>query len=131
VSSGVSAADLGRMDEPARSHRERAERLGLAAVGAVVLTAERMDELAAELAARGGMRRDEAREVLEEAVARWRADASRFVERAGSGLQGIVAHLGFVERDEFEDLELRLAQAEHRLRLLESASENVTRSVQD
>lgn len=119
------------MAEPASSPRELAERLGLAAVGAVALTAERIDELAGELAERGGLRRDEARQLIEEAVVRWRGDATRLTERAGQGLQGIFAQLGLVGRDEVEELELRLAQVEHRLRLVEGAAEPGTSSVQD
>lgn len=110
------------MDDPARSPRERAERLGLAAVGAAALTAERIDELAGDLAARGGMRRDEARQVLEEAVARWRADASQLAGRAGGGIQALLGQVGLVSRDEIDELELRVAQVEHRLRLLEDGS---------
>jgi polyhydroxyalkanoate synthesis regulator phasin len=119
------------MDERDRSPRELAERLGLVAVGAVALTAERIDELAGELAERGGMRRDEVRQLIEEAVVRWRGDATRLTERAGQGLQGLFAQLGLVGQDELEELELRLAQMEHRLRLVEGAAEPRAPSVQD
>jgi polyhydroxyalkanoate synthesis regulator phasin len=119
------------MDERDRSPRELAERLGLLAVGAVALTAERMDELAGELAERGGMQRDEVRQLIEEAAVRWRGDATRLTARAGQGLQGIFAQLGLVGRDELEELELRLAQVEHRLRLVEGAAEPGMQSVQD
>ncbi len=107
------------MDEPARSARELLERLALAAVGAVALTAERADALADELAEKGGMRRDEARQLVEDSMTRWRGDATRLAERAGDSLQGVFAQLGLVTRDEFEELELRVAQLEHRLRLVE------------
>jgi polyhydroxyalkanoate synthesis regulator phasin len=99
--------------------RETAERLGLAAIGAVSLTAERVEELADELAARGGMRRDEARAAIEDVMSRWRGEAVRVGERAGAGLEGLFQQLGLVTRSDFEDLELRVAQLEHRLRLLE------------
>jgi polyhydroxyalkanoate synthesis regulator phasin len=94
--------------------------LFLALVGAVALTAERADELADELAERGGMRRDDVRSWIEEATNRWRGDAVRVGERAGASLQGALRELGLVTRDEWEELELRLAQVEHRVRLLES-----------
>jgi polyhydroxyalkanoate synthesis regulator phasin len=119
------------MAEPDNTARDFAERLGLAAVGAVVLTAERIDELAGELAERGGMRRDDARRVIDDAVARWRGDATRVTSRASQGMQGVFSQLGLVVRDEMEELELRLAQAEHRLRLLEAESERPLPSVQD
>lgn len=119
------------MDDPARSPRELVERLGLAAVGAVALTGERIDELAGDLAAKGGIRRDEARQVLEDAVARWRGDAARLAGRAGGSVQALLGQAGLVSRDELDELELRLAQVEHRLRLLEGASEGSAPSVQD
>jgi polyhydroxyalkanoate synthesis regulator phasin len=119
------------MAEPDKSPRDLAERLGLAAVGAVALTAERIDELAGELAERGGLRRDEVRELIEETAARWRGDATRLTERASHGLQGFFAQLGLVGRDELEELELRIAQVEHRLRLVERADEPPQQSVQD
>ena len=104
------------MAEPGKGDRDVVERLALAAVGVVSLTAERIEELLSE---RGGMRRDEVRQVLEDAVTRWRGDAARFGERAGESLVGIARQLGLVTRDEMEELELRVAQLEHRLRLVE------------
>ena len=92
----------------------------LAGVGAVALTAERAETLADELAARAGMGRDEARAVVEELVGRWRSEGVRLGERTGSGLAGLFRELGLVTRDELEELELRVAQLEHRLRLLET-----------
>ncbi len=99
--------------------REVGERLALALLGAVALTAERAEELASELAERGGMRRDEARQLIEDAMTRWRGDTARMAERAGESLESLFHHLGLVTRDQYEELELRLAQLEHRLRLLE------------
>ena len=103
----------------ARSVRELAEQIVYAAGGAAVLTKERGDELADELSRRGQMTRDEARQVVDELLARWRGDASRMGERASTTLTGAVRELGLVTRREWEELELRLAQLEHRLRLVE------------
>jgi polyhydroxyalkanoate synthesis regulator phasin len=99
--------------------RETAEKLGLAALGAVALTADRADALADELAARGGMRREEVRAAIDDAMSRWRGEAGRVGERAGAGLEGLFQQLGLVTRADYEELELRVAQLEHRLRLLE------------
>jgi polyhydroxyalkanoate synthesis regulator phasin len=101
------------MDEPVR-------RLALALVGAVALTAERADELADTLASRGGMSRDEVRGWIDEATSRWRGDAVRVGEKAGATLHGALRELGLVTREEWDDLELRVAQLEHRLRLVET-----------
>lgn len=95
------------------------ESFALAALGAVALTAERADELATSLAERGGIRREEARELIEEVLGRWRGDAARLRGSAGSNLERWAKDLGLVTRDEFDELELRLAQLEHRLKLLE------------
>src|SRR5689334_5183698 len=66
----------GPMAAPAEL-RDLAEKLVLAGVGAVALTAERADTLAEELSARAGMGREEARAVIDEAVGRWRSESIR------------------------------------------------------
>ena len=99
--------------------RELLGQLGLAAVGAVSLTAERADRLADEFAARGGIRREEARSIIEDMSGRWRAEASRVGERTSGALDDVFEGLGLATRDSFEELELRVAQLEHRLRLIE------------
>jgi polyhydroxyalkanoate synthesis regulator phasin len=106
-------------NEPSSPLLELLERFGLAALGAVALTAERADALAEELAKAGGMRRDEARELIDNATHRWRGEALRVSERAGAGLEGLFQQLGLVPRSDFEELDLRVAQLEHRLRLVE------------
>jgi polyhydroxyalkanoate synthesis regulator phasin len=103
--------------------RNGVEQLLLAALGAVSLTAERVEELAESLAERGGMRRDEARSAIDDLTRRWRGDATRMTERAGAGMHGVLRELGLVLRSEFEELELRVAQLEHRLKLLEGREE--------
>jgi polyhydroxyalkanoate synthesis regulator phasin len=107
------------MAEPASPVRELVERLLLAGVGAVSLTAERAEALAEELAAKGGIRKEEARELIDESTARWRGEAGRMGERASAALESLFAELGLMTRDDYEELELRVAQLEHRLRLLE------------
>jgi polyhydroxyalkanoate synthesis regulator phasin len=103
------------------SLRAELERLALAAVGAVTLTGERADQLADALSARGSIRRDEARDAIETLVRRWRGDATRVGERAAFALESTFREVGLATRRDFEELELRLAQLEHRLRLLEGA----------
>jgi polyhydroxyalkanoate synthesis regulator phasin len=99
--------------------RDLLERIALAAVGAVALTKERADALADELADRGVVRRDEARTLIDDVSARWRGDATRLGEKAGATLDGLFREVGLVTKDDVEELELRIAQLEHRLRLLE------------
>jgi polyhydroxyalkanoate synthesis regulator phasin len=115
--------------DPAAEHnevfsREVIERLALAGIGAVALTADRAEELVRELSGRGELRRDDVRETIEEAMIRWRGDATRLTERAGASMQSLFDQIGLVSREAYEELELRVAQLEHRLRLAESRIES-------
>ena len=66
-----------------------------------------------------GPRIDDARSLLDEATARWRGDALRAGEGTRRRVRDLARELGLVTRDEWDELELRVAQLEHRLRLLE------------
>ena len=66
-----------------------------------------------------GLRLDEARSLLDDVTSRWRGDALRVGEGSKRRAQEIARDLGLVTRDEWDELELRVAQLEHRLRLLE------------
>jgi BMFP domain-containing protein YqiC len=48
---------------------------------------------------------------------------TRAGERAGTSVQGILRELGLALRSEVEELELRVAQLEHRLKLVETATD--------
>jgi polyhydroxyalkanoate synthesis regulator phasin len=95
-----------------------------------VLTRERIEELAEELAQRGNLSSGEAREAIESVVGRWRGEATRLGDRASTSLTTIFRELGLVSRREYEELELRLAQLEHRLRLVEGGRGDRPRVVQ-
>ena len=99
--------------------RDLVERLVLAGFGALALGAERAERLADELAEVGGVRKDEARNAIDELSSRWRGDALRISERTRVSLAGLFHELGLVTRDDFDELELRVAQLENRLRLVE------------
>jgi hypothetical protein len=62
--------------------------------------------------------RDELQGIADDLRALWRGDAS-VAERTAARLSGLLRELGLVTRDELEEMELRIAQLEHRLRLLE------------
>jgi BMFP domain-containing protein YqiC len=72
------------------------------------------------MAARGSER---LAQILEELVvelpARLRGGRARLSESAVAALRALVDELDLVTRDELDELELRVAQLEHRLRLLE------------
>jgi len=58
-------------------------------------------------------------ELVLELPSRVRGSRTRFSESALSALRGIADELNLVTRDDLDELELRVAQLEHRLRLLE------------
>jgi polyhydroxyalkanoate synthesis regulator phasin len=66
-----------------------------------------------------GLRLDEARGLVDDLTARWRGDALRLGEGSKRRVQDVARELGLVTRAEWDELELRVAQLEHRLRLLE------------
>jgi polyhydroxyalkanoate synthesis regulator phasin len=66
-----------------------------------------------------GPRLDEIRSVVDGLGSRWRGDAVRVGEGSKRRVQDLAREVGLVTRDEFDELELRVAQLEHRLRLLE------------
>jgi polyhydroxyalkanoate synthesis regulator phasin len=62
-------------------------------------------------------------ELLAELPARVRGGRERLSGQGLSALRSIADELDLVTRDELEELELRVAQLEHRLRLLEDGSD--------
>ena len=66
-----------------------------------------------------GPRLDDARSLLDDATARWRGDALRVGEGTRRRVRELARELGLITRDEWDELDLRVAQLEHRLRLLE------------
>ena len=105
------------------SLREQAEKLLLAAVGAVALTSERIDELGDELASKAGIRREEATALVREVADGWRREAGKLGERTNDAAHRLVKELGLVTNDDLDDLQLRVSQLEHRLKLLERRPE--------
>jgi polyhydroxyalkanoate synthesis regulator phasin len=73
------------------------------------------------MAARGSNKLifDTLEELVLELPSRVRGTRERFSEGALAVLRSITDELDLVTRDELEELELRVAQLEHRLRLLE------------
>ena len=73
------------------------------------------------MAERGSSRMllDAFEELVAELPSRVRGSRERLSDGASSVLQAIVDEFDLVTRDELDELELRVAQLEHRLRLLE------------
>ena len=73
------------------------------------------------MAARGSDRvADVLEELLVELPGRLRGSRAKLSGTALGALRNLVSELDLVTRDELDELELRVAQIEHRLRLLES-----------
>ena len=64
---------------------------------------------------------DAVEELFAELPSRARGGKEKLSEQAVGALRALVDELGLVRRDEVDELELRVAQLEHRLRLLEDA----------
>ena len=73
------------------------------------------------MAARGSGRLllDAIEELFAELPSRVRGGREKFSEQVLAALRAVVEDLDLVTRDDLEELELRVAQLEHRLRLLE------------
>lgn len=95
------------------------DELLLAGLGWVSMTAEAADELADDLARRVGIERDEMRGAVRDMVSSWRTEADRLGVRRSEASDRVLQHLGLARREVVEDLSLRVAQLEHRLKLLE------------
>jgi polyhydroxyalkanoate synthesis regulator phasin len=102
--------------------RSPLETLALAGIGALALGARRLDEVAEELASRVGVEPDEMRSALADAVASWRREARRVGGSTSDAAARLTEELGVARSDAVRELELRVAQLEHRLKLLETRS---------
>lgn len=113
------------MDGPASGPRQLVSELALAAVGVAALTADRIDALAVAIAARGNVASvEEARELLRDQVESWREDAARVGGQAANRVSALAREVGLMTREEADELELRIAQLEHRMHLLERSSDS-------
>ena len=92
----------------------------LAGLGWASLTADAADDIADDLARLIGLDRDDLRRAVRETFAGWRRDAENAGLRREELIERLIAKLRLVQREEADDLALRVAQLEHRVRLLES-----------
>jgi polyhydroxyalkanoate synthesis regulator phasin len=93
----------------------------LAGLGWASLTAEAADDLADHLARFVGLERDDLRRAVRETFASWRREAESGGHRRDELIDRLIAKLRLVQREDADDLELRVAQLEHRVQLLESS----------
>ena len=91
----------------------------LAGIGWASLGAEAADDLADDLARRVGVDTTAMRNAVRDVIASWRAEANRVGVRRDEAVDRAFAKTGLARSEEVEDLALRVAQLEHRLRLVE------------
>ena len=111
------------MSENGDSRTPSLQQLLLAGIGWASEGFETADAVADELARRVGVERDQMRTALRDTIASWRREAERLGVRGDEVSERTLARLGLARRETVDDLELRVAQLEHRLRLLERASD--------
>ena len=107
-------------DNGAGPGRGRIETALLAGLGWASLTAEAADDLADDLSRLVGLDRDELRTAVRDTFASWRRDAEHAGLKREELIARLIVKLRLVQREEVNDLALRVAQLEHRLKLLES-----------
>jgi len=100
--------------------RGRIETALLAGLGWASLTAEAADDLADDLSRLVGVERDELRSAVRDTFAGWRREADSAGLKREELIARLIVKLRLVQRDEIDDLVLRVAQLEHRIRLLEA-----------
>lgn len=105
-----------RANSPERGFFETA---ALAGLGALALAAERADDLAEDLARRLGVEADDVRTAFSEGLDSCLREVRRVGEHTESSVTRLAEDLGVASREALETLELRVAQLEHRLKLLE------------
>jgi polyhydroxyalkanoate synthesis regulator phasin len=66
---------------------------------------------------------DAVEELIAELPSRVRGSREKLSEQAMAALRGLVEELDLATRDDLDELELRVAQLEHRLKLLEGPGE--------
>ena len=109
---------MGAMSESRDDTRSVSELL-LAGIGWATLGVEAAEEIADDLARRVGVDRDTMRGAVQDTIASWRAELERVGDRRDEAVERALGRTGLARREEVEDLALRVAQLEHRLRLLE------------
>lgn len=102
--------------------REAVEQAIFVAVGAASLTRERAEAIVGDLVHREQLGEDEGRLTVDRLMERVRVETDGIRGRIDSGVQGAMRELGVAHRDDVSDLDLRMSELEHRIRLLEGAA---------
>jgi len=93
----------------------------LLTIGAAALTKEAAEAVVGDLVKRGKLTSDEGRLAVDEVVEKAKGEARTLRSRVDETLQRNYQDLGLAPRQQVEDLQLKVAQLEHRISLLEAA----------
>jgi polyhydroxyalkanoate synthesis regulator phasin len=104
-----------------QSLKDLLERTFLLGVGAAALTKDRVQAIVDEFVRRGQLSAEEGRGMVDNLMERSKEQARSAMGKANSSLQGAYRDLGLATKQETEDIDFRLRQLEHRVRLLEAA----------
>jgi polyhydroxyalkanoate synthesis regulator phasin len=105
--------------------REAIEQAMLASLGAAAVTRERAEAVANDFVHRGQITRDEGKVWVDKVTVRVRGEASPLAGPLGRFedlMRGALKATGVASRQELADLELRMAELEHRLARLEGTA---------
>lgn len=100
-------------------------------IGAAALTKDRVQEVVEEFVHRGQLSSEEGKDMVDRLLVRSKDEARSVLKRADSSLQGAYRDMGLVTKREWEDIDFRIRQLEHRVHLLESEADSSTQAGED
>lgn len=92
----------------------------LLTIGAAALTLDMTESLASDMIRRGQETTDESRKAVDEFMERARDEVRNFRGSMDSSLQSTLRDIGIPSGEKIMEMELKIAQLEHRLSLLEN-----------
>jgi len=106
--------------------RDGAEQLILLSIGVAHLTRERAEAAVGELVRKGQMGADEGKQAVDDLMGRVRGDGAAgagMMGRLEGGVQVALRELGVLTHSDIDDMQVRLAELEHRVKLLEAVAD--------
>ena len=94
----------------------------LAGVGWASEGVDAIDGLADELARRVGIEPEKMRRAVRETLGTMRTELTNIGDRRDEAIDAALAKAGLARREDLDELALRVAQVEHRLRLVEGGT---------
>lgn len=107
----------------AQGLKDLVERAFMAGMGAAAITKDRVQDLVDDLVKKGQIDAEEGKEVLDRLVSRSREEARTVLKKADSSLHSAYRNLGLGSSRDLEEIDSRIEQLEHRVRLLEERAD--------